>query len=239
MERRNKLILIVVIILTLIFISIGVYSIHNKKNINNSDANKFRTEYMELNDKINETNGEAYPIVTISENNTIKYITPKEAVKMLKEGSGIIYFGYKTCPWCRSLVSTLTDVASNKKENIYYVDIADIRSSFTLDDGKLSKNKNGTKDYYNILKELDDYLEEYFLEDESGNKYDTEEKRLYAPTLVAVSRGNIIDVHIGTIPSQQNGYDKLTEDEIKELENIITNLIDKKNEILCTKENNC
>ena len=188
---------------------------------------------MELNDKINEDNGKSYPIVNISADNTVKYIKPKEVVNVLKKGSGIIYFGYNTCPWCRSLVSTLTEVAKEKKEKIYYVDIKDIRSTFTIDNGK------STKDYYNILDELDNYLEEYFLEDEDGNKYDTKEKRLYAPTIVAVSRGNITSVHIGTVSSQKSGYDKLTEEEIKELENIITDLITKKNEVVCTKENNC
>ena len=239
MEKRNKIILGAIIILTIIVISICIYSIINNNHINKSDANKFRTEYMELNDKINEDNGQAYPIVNISADNTVKYIKPKESVKMLKEDSGIIYFGYNTCPWCRSLVSILTEVASEKKEKVYYVDIADIRSTFTVDNGKLTKNKKGTKDYYNILKELDNYLEEYFLEDEDGNKYDTKEKRLYAPTIVAVSGGNVTGVHIGTVSSQKNGYDKLTEDEIKELENIITDLIMKKNEVVCAKENNC
>lgn len=239
MEKRNKIILGAIIILTIIVISICIYSIINNNHINKSDANKFRTEYMELNDKINETNGETYPIVNISADNTVKYIKPKEAVKMLKEGSGIIYFGYNTCPWCRSLVSTLTEVANERNEKIYYVDIKDIRSTFIIDNGKLTKNKKGTKDYYNILDELDDYLEEYFLEDEVGNKYDTEEKRLYAPTIIAVSGGNVTSVHIGTVPSQKSGYDKLNEDEIKELENIITDLIAKKNEVVCMKENNC
>ena len=239
MEKRNKLILGAIILLTIIVISICIYSIINNRHINKSDANKFRTEYMELNDKINEDNGKSYPIVNISADNTVKYIKPKEVVNVLKKGSGIIYFGYNTCPWCRSLVSTLTEVAKEKKEKIYYVDIKDIRSTFTIDNGKITKNKKGTKDYYNILEELDNYLEEYFLEDEVGNKYDTEEKRLYAPTTVAVSGGNVTGIHIGTVSSQKSGYDKLTEAEINELENIITDLITKKNEVVCNKDNNC
>ena len=121
MEKRNKLILGAIILLTIIVISICIYSIINNRHINKSDANKFRTEYMELNDKINEDNGKSYPIVNISADNTVKYIKPKEVVNVLKKGSGIIYFGYNTCPWCRSLVSTLTEVAKEKKEKIYYV----------------------------------------------------------------------------------------------------------------------
>ncbi len=229
MDKRNKIILIVVLLLTSIVIAICIYSIINNNHVNNSDANKFRTEYMELNDKINEAVGKTYPLVTISADNTVRYISPKKAVKMLKSDTGIIYFGFSNCPWCRSLVSILTDVAIEKKEKIYYVDISDIRSSFIIEDGKLSKNKNGTKEYYNILEELDEYLDDYYLEDEVGNKYDTEEKRLYAPTLVAVKKGKITGIHFGTVPSQKSGYDKLTSDETEELKEDITKLINKNN----------
>ena len=227
MEKRNKIILVAIILLTIIVISICIYSIINNNHINNSDANKFRTEYMELNDKINEATGEAYPLVNVSIDNTVKYISAKEAVKMLKEKTGIIYFGFNSCPWCRSLISTLTDVAINKKENIYYVDIADIRSSFTVENNKLTKNKNGTKDYYNILKELDEYLDEYYLEDEVGNKYDTEEKRLYAPTIIAVKKGKIKGINVGTVSSQHSGYDKLNDSQLEELKTKFEKLIDK------------
>lgn len=227
MERRNKIILITIVILTLIVIAVCVYCIINNNHVNNSDAIKFRTEYMELNDKINESVGKAYPLVNVSVDNTVKYTSPKEATKMLKSGTGLIYFGFNNCSWCRTLVSILTDVAIKKGEKVNYVDITDIRSSFIIEDGKLSKNKKGTKDYYNILEELAEYLDDYYLEDEVGNKYDTEEKRLYAPTLVAVNKGKITGIHVGTVSTQQNGYDKLTNDEIKELEKDIIKLIEK------------
>lgn len=229
MEKRNKIILVAIITLTILVLIVCIYSIFNNNHVNESDANKFRTEYMELNDKINESSGEAYPIVNISVDNTVKYLSPKKAVEMLQKGSGIIYFGYNSCPWCRSLVSILTDAAIDKRETIYYVDISEIRSSFTIENGKLDKNANGSKDYYNILKELDNYLDDYYLEDDSGNKYDTEEKRLYAPTLVAVKKGKVKGIHVGTVTSQKSGYDKLSNEEEEELKKAVEKLIDKKN----------
>ena len=229
MEKRNKIILVAIIALTILVLIVCIYSIFNNNHVNESDANKFRTEYMELNDKINESSGEAYPIVNISVDNTVKYLSPKKAVEMLQKGSGIIYFGYNSCPWCRSLVSILTDAAIDKRETIYYVDISEIRSSFTIENGKLDKNANGSKDYYNILKELDNYLDDYYLEDDSGNKYDTEEKRLYAPTLVAVKKGKVKGIHVGTVTSQKSGYDKLSNEEEEELKKAVEKLIDKKN----------
>ena len=237
MEKKNKIILIAIIILTICVISVCIYGIVNKKDIKENDAVKFQSEYMELNDKVNEVNSKAYVNVTLSEENTIKYVTEAKAAKILEEGTGIIYFGFSTCPWCRSLVTTLAKVAEEKNETVYYLDVLNIRSTFEVEEGKLNKTREGSKGYYKILELLDDKLEEFYLVDEAGNKYDTNEKRLYAPTLVAVEKGKITGFHVGTVESQESGYDKLTEDQITELEKIVKNLINSKNKTdVCTKE---
>lgn len=236
MENRNKIILGLLIVLTIVVVSICVYFLIDSRNVDLSDSTKFRNEYMELNDKINESNGKAYPNVLISEINTVKYATENEIIELLENGTGVIYFGFSTCPWCRSLISTLTSIAENKSETIYYLDILNIRSSFEIKDGKLDKIKNGTKGYYKILELLDDVLDDFYLVD-NNNRYDTEEKRLYAPTVIAVQKGEITDIHVGTVSSQESGYDKLTNDQITELEDIIRKLIDSKNqEEKCTQE---
>lgn len=237
MEKKNKIILIAIIILTLSVIGICVYSVIKNKNIEETDAVKFRNEYMELNDKINDVNGKAYVNVNLSDTNTVKYVTEEEAVEILENGTGVIYFGFSTCPWCRNLVSTLTKVAEEEKETIYYLDVLNIRSTFALEEGKLNKTRDGSESYYKILELLDEELDAFYLVDEAGNKYDTSEKRLYAPTLVAVSKGNITSTHVGTVESHESGYDTLTEDQTKELEKIIKNLINSKEENeVCTAD---
>lgn len=232
MEKKNKISLILLIILTISVVGFCVYSIVTKKDLNDNDALKFRNEYMELNDKVN-ANGQVYPTVTISETNTVKYASPKKAVELLKEGTGIIYFGFSTCPWCRSLIPSLIDIAEKKNETIYYVDVYEMRSTFKLEGSKINKIKEGTKEYKELLKLLDSELEKFVLEDESGNKYDTGEKRLYAPTVVAFNKGKITAFHEGTVDSQESGYTKLTQTEKAELESILTKLIDSKNKDVC------
>lgn len=234
MEKRNKIILFVTIIITLIVVGLCIYSIINKNN-KESDAIKFRNEYMELNDKTS-SYGIANVNVSIIEDNTVKYLTEEEAVELLEEGTGIIYFGFSECPWCRNLVPILTDLAGEKEETIYYLNILDIRSTFKVEDGKLSKTRDGSKAYYKILDLLDEQLEDFYLTDEEGEKYDTEEKRLYAPTLVAVKDGKVKKIHVGTVDSQKSPYDELTDKQIKEMKKIITNLINSKNEEICTKD---
>ena len=34
----------------------------------------------------------------------------EEIVKILNEGTGVIYFGFNSCPWCRSMIETLLKV---------------------------------------------------------------------------------------------------------------------------------
>ena len=74
MEKKNKIILMAIVFLTVIVIGGCVYSVITNKKLDNNDALKFRNEYMELNDKINEYNGKAYVEVSLSDTNTIKYL---------------------------------------------------------------------------------------------------------------------------------------------------------------------
>jgi len=235
MNKSNKIILIVLVILTLCVVGICTYAVLNKEE-KDADAIKFLNEYSELNGKVNESNGKNYVDVSISDTNTVKYIDEEKAVELLENGTGTIYFGFSTCPWCRNLVSTLTKVAEEKNETIYYLDILDIRSSFELSEGKLNKIKEGTKEYYKILELLDKNLEEFYLTDEAGNKFDTGEKRLYAPTLVAFNKGKITDFHVGTIDSQKSGYGDLTESQLEELERRIEKLLNSNDIEVCTNE---
>ncbi len=229
MEKKNKIIMILIIVLTVCVIGFCIYSVINKKDNIENDAIKFRQEYMELNDKVNEKTGSAYVDLTISETNTVKYATEDEVVDILNKGTGIIYFGFKTCPWCRNLLPTLTKVAEEKNETIYYLDVYDIRSSFELKDGSVKKVKDGSSGYYKILRLMDANLEEFYLTDDEGNKFDTNEKRLYAPTVVAVKNGEVKSLHVGTVSSQESPDVKLNNEQTKELEDIIEKLIDSKN----------
>lgn len=236
MDKKNKIMLIFLIVLTLVVVGICTYSVIRSNSKKDTDAIKFHNEYSELNGKINENNGKNYVNVSISDTNTVKYVSEKKAADLLENGTGIMYFGFSTCPWCRSLVSTLTSVAEEKNETIYYLDIQNIRSAFEIQEGKINKIKDGTKGYYKLLDLLDNELEDFYLEDEAGNRFDTEEKRLYAPTLVAFNKGKITGIHVGTVDSQENGYDELSDTQKEELEGIIINLIKSKDKEVCTSD---
>ena len=86
-----------------------------------------------------------------------------------------------------------------------------------------------------MLNLLDDYLDDYILKGEEDVSVKTDEKRLYAPTVIAVSNGEIVGFHTKTVDSQTNPNEPLTEEQEKELEKIYTDLIVKTTENICNE----
>ena len=58
----------------------------------------------------------------------ISYTAEEIAEKIEKKDSFIVYFGFAKCPWCRSVLETLIEVAKDQGlDTIYYVDVKDVR----------------------------------------------------------------------------------------------------------------
>ncbi len=203
-----------------------------------ADSKEFKKQYESLNGEQN-SSGKDYLKVSIAENNPIDIKTDEEILEVLEKGTGVIYFGFNSCPWCRSLVETLLkSIDDNKIENVYYVDIKDNRSTFEVVNKKLKNTKEGTEAYYGILEYLDEYLTEYKIT-EGKKEYDTKEKRLYAPTVVAVKEGEIVGFHEGTVESQEDPYLGLNADEKKELEKIFNEMFKSLRDNSCADEVGC
>lgn len=204
-----------------------------------ADEKKFKEEYESLNGTTR-SNGIKNKEISIMEDNNIKYLTLSEAVEMLDNGSGIIYFGFAACPWCRNAVPVLLNAMdSSSLDTIYYVNVRpdddptqDIRDTYVLNSkNKAKKSKDADPAYYNILTALANDLDDYVLTTDTGKKVNTGEKRLSAPTVVAVKDGIIVGFHEGTIEGHEkdeNGVlPDLTKDEETELLNIYSQIISK------------
>ncbi len=229
MEKDRKILMSIVVVIMCIASIFGGLSLKNQENKSStlSDALKFKEEYESLNGSINEQNKMNYPVVEVKENNPIRYLSDDEAAEQLKNGTGLFYFGFSSCPWCRSMVPVLLEAASNTNlGEIYYVDIKNIRDQLTLDDNdKIVVRDEGTNGYKEILVALDSVLEPYYLKNKDGKNIDTKEKRLYAPTVVVVKEGKILDIHVDTVKSQENAYTPLNEKQKEELYNIYQKMI--------------
>ena len=108
---------------------------------------------------------------SVTEDNVFVYRTIDEIINILEHGTGVVYLGFAECPWCTAYVPYLNEVAkANSVDKVYYYNIY-----------------NDRKENNDNYKKLVDILKEYLKFDEEGNK------RIYAPSVIAVKDGEILD----------------------------------------------
>lgn len=197
-------------IILVLVLSLLVVGCSNEK----TDAMKFKEEYESVNNKVNEHTKKENRELNIPKNNPIVYATAEDIVKRIdNKETFIVYFGFAECPWCRSVIEQLLKVAEEKKvEKIYYVDVLNIRDVREIaEDGTITTTTEGTKGYMDLLTRLDNVLADYTLTDENEEEVSAEEKRIYAPNVVAISRGEAIQLETGISPKLTDPYSKLTD----------------------------
>ena len=192
--NKKKLMVVIDILLGAILVGIMTFGIYQYLK---SDGEKFKAEYEALNNEnIN---------INISKNNPIKYVTLDEVFDIIQNKTGVIYFGFPGCPWCRNMIPVLFEAAKNNNiDTIYYFNPRNVKKS--------------DNDEYNKLKEI---LNEYLSEDENGQKV------LYVPDVYFIKDGKIVGHHLGTVDSQADPTISLTEEEKNELLDIFNELFEK------------
>lgn len=192
--NKKKLMVVIDILLGAILVGIMTFGIYQYLK---SDDEKFKAEYEALNNEnVN---------INISKNNPIKYVTLDEVFDIIQNKTGVIYFGFPGCPWCRNMIPVLFEAAKNNNiDTIYYFNPRNVKKS--------------DNDEYNKLKEI---LNEYLSEDENGQKV------LYVPDVYFIKDGKIVGHHLGTVDSQEEPTISLTEEEKNELLDIFNELFEK------------
>ena len=208
-----KKVLSIILILTMIISITGCTISDDIK-----DSDKFKEEYESQNGKKSKS-GKEYRKVSIPEDNPFVYATAEEIIKKIdNKETFIVYFGFSTCPWCRSVIEELIKCANDSDvDKIYYVDIKDIRDTREINkDSEIETTKEGTKGYMELLDKLDEVLDEYTVTvtDSEEDEISLEEKRIYAPNLVAVVNGKATKLEDGISDKLTDPYMELT-DEIK------------------------
>ena len=208
--KKNVIILSIIVVIALV-IAILFFLLNNKGM---SDGERFKQEYEELNDSHLE--------VKIDSDNMIKYIGLEEAIDIIKNDTGVIYFGYPSCPWCRNAVPVLLDAASSTSlDTIYYVNAYNIRDVKEIDDdGNIVTTNEGDRLYDDLLGVLDDILDPYTITDDNGEVIDLGEKRLYVPMVLFVKDGEVVSYHLSTVDSQEDPSISLNDSQRDELYNI-------------------
>lgn len=212
-----------IIILLLVVVIIGLVMIFRENNIffaTTSEGDIFREEYESLNNQLS-VDDKKYPKVNIDIDN-IKYISIDEILSMLTPGSGTkgtgaVYIGYAECLYCRSAVQVLVDTAEKSKiDKIYYLDISKVWDENEINiNGEVVIKQKPHDRYYELVKRLgNDYTKEYILYDKDGKEINMNSRRVEAPLVLFVVGGEIVSSRVGTIISQEDPYEPLTEDQI-------------------------
>lgn len=155
------------------------------------DNQRFKKEYEEYNFDI--------PL-EIVEDNTVSYVFKDNIKSIIENETGIVYFGYPSCPWCRNAIPVLVETAIANQLPIYYFDL----TQFTEVD-----------DTYNYLLEI---INQHF--GTPDNEY------IEVPLVLTIQNGNILASRIGTVGSHTDPYVAMTQDEMLELSQRYQEIID-------------
>ena len=215
----KKLLCILIVVLIVLVIS----------GCKESDGSRFKKEYESLNNsKINGTDLK-YLNLSIPLNNKVIYKIDSEIIDVIKNETGVVYFGFNSCPWCRSMIINLLEVVNNLGiEHLYYVDIKDIRDVLEVEEnGNIVRTKTGSIAYHELLTLLDDYLDYYVIYDKDNNEIETKEKRIYAPNVVVFKEGKVLGLTTGVSEDLENPFKELTSDMKKQSYDMLYKLIEK------------
>lgn len=218
-KKRTMIFVICLFLLVtfgIVYIFSELYAEHDIPITTVTDAYKFKNEYESVNNN-DLGNGKKVRELTVADNNPFVYKTPEELVKMIEDDKTFaVYFGFNTCPWCRSVLTSLIDSALEKGvKKVYYVDIKDIRDTYELNDSNEAvRTKEGTDAYYRLLELLNPVLTDY-----TPLKYETkkgktkevkiDEKRIYAPNVVIVKNGEAVSMESGIVDELIDPYMEL------------------------------
>lgn len=153
---------------------------------------------------------------SVGTENVFVYKEIDEIIKIMENGTGVVYLGFPDCPWCQAYVKYLNEVAKEVGiEKIYYYNI-------------LEDRKANTKEYQKIVSILDEYLQY----DDEGNK------RIFVPNVSFHINGEVIGVDFETsldTHDLENPKDYWTEEEVSDLKEKLTDLMNK----VYSKQNTC
>lgn len=207
----------------------------------------FKKEYEDLNGKTIRDDIK-YRSLNISKDNPYVKVSIDEIEKKINNKETFyLYVGDSLCPWCRSGLEKMIEVA--KKENIktiYYVDFWDdshneiLRDLYDveIDNGNVDfvKIKEETHGYKTLLSKVSDYVQDYTIM-KDGKEYNVGIKRIYGGDHFYFENGECQKYVSLRSDKLLNANDELTEEVLKDQEQKFTKFFAPKN--VCTGNENC
>ena len=248
MNKKTKIILGIVVIAIIVAVAI-VWIVFGGKKTEiqyKQSALYFKEEYESVNGKTM-ANGIEYRSLNIDKNNPYVKVSIDEIAKKIENGETFyLYVGDHLCPWCRSGLEKMIEVANREKiDTIYYVDFWDDDHNEILRDlydveikGKkttIVKTKEATEGYKVLYEAVKDFIQDYtFIKD--GVEYNAGVKKVYGGDHFYFNKG-VCEKYISLrVPLLEKANDELTEDILKEQDKTFTELFTASN--VC-EDNNC
>lgn len=129
-----------------------------------------------------------------------------DAIAMFENGeSGILYFGFPDCPWCKEIVPILAKEAKEQNTDVYYVQTRDDEHNLLYTDEQKEK--------------IIPYLQDYMSENEDGVL------TLYVPLVAAVKDGKAVAGHVGTVDGHDAHEREMTEEETEQAKQAIAEVV--------------
>ena len=175
-------------ILTIFVITLSIFMLSGCTRARKS-ALEFKEEYESVNDRVMRDDIK-YRTLNIKKDNPYVKVEAKDIVEKIQNGETFyLYVGDPLCPWCRSGLEKMIDVAiSYGIKDIYYIDFWDDDHNETLRDiyevqmdgkkAKIVKTQEAIAGYENILNAVKNFAQDYTITYE-GKTYNVGEKRIY------------------------------------------------------------
>ena len=236
-EMKNKILKLIGVGAILATLT-GCGSSASNISVSRNDTASFKYDYESLNGTTN-SSGKEFRSITVDENSHITIATLDQINQYMDDGKTfMVYFGFSACPWCRSMLPYFLKNANEMGvDNIYYVNVrsdntenTDIRDIYSLDENKkVYLSHSGSDAYHTFIKRASSVLEDYShgdIKSLDGTEFEGA-KRLGAPNIIIVNKGNATDMITGISDLQNDGYQELTDDIVNDMNKIDKEFINK------------
>lgn len=236
-----------IIAIAILMVVASIFCVGCNKDKSKQSALDFKEEYEKVNEKVM-IKDIKYRSLNIDEDNPYVKVSIDEIAKKIEnEETFYLYVGDHLCPWCRSGLEKMIEVAKNEGiKTIYYVDFWDdnhneiLRDLYDVEidgeDIKIIKTQEETEGYKILYESVKDYIQDYTIT-KDGKEYNVGVKRVFGGDHFYFNKGKCERYVSLRVPSLNKATDELTKEVLQEQEDLFTKFFTLTN--VCGIDSNC